>query len=166
MIDRKNLVSIAKVLNKAKHVLVAGVAGSSCLAIGFDYRLSRIGIYSRAVCEGYKLAICTSSLDPGDVFVAISFSGATKDIIYAAEIAKTRGAAVVSLTNFIHAPLVDLADYSIFGVTDRDPFSCELFSNITRDFVLDILFSELYNIRQNADKIVERTFEAISSRRI
>ena len=166
LLDRTLLVNIAEVLNEAKHVLVAGIAGSASLAIGFDYRLSRIGICSTAVCEGYVLAIRAASMEPGDVFFAISFSGATKDILTAAETAKARGVVVVSLTNFIHAPLVELADHSLFSATDRDPLSCEIFSKITGDFVLDILFSQLYDIREDAGKMVERTFKAISDRRI
>ena len=63
-------------------------------------------------------------------------------------------------------PLADLANYSLFSSTDRDPMSCEIFSNISSDFVLDVLFSQLYQIRKDAKKIVKRTFAAISDRRV
>ena len=166
LIDYRVLLKVAEVLNEAKRVLVTGIAGSASLAVGFDYRLNRLGINALVICDGYNLAIRAASLEAKDVFFAISFSGATKDILSAAKVAKGRKAIIVSLTNFIHAPLVDLANYSLFSSTDRDPMSCEIFSNISSDFVLDVLFSQLYQIRKDAKKIVKRTFEAISDRRV
>lgn len=166
LINRNTVEKVAKALNKAGHVLVAGIAGSAAPAIGFDYRLSRIGVRSEAVCDGYTLAIRAASLTRGDVVLAVSFSGATKDILTVARIAKDNGATVVSLTNFIHAPLVELADLSLFSATDRDPMSCEVFSNVSSDFVLDVVFSSLFGMRQGARRAVERTFNAISDRRV
>ncbi|MBA7604187.1 HTH-type transcriptional regulator MurR [subsurface metagenome] len=166
LIDHRVLLKVADVLNEAKRVLVTGIAGSASLAVGFDYRLNRLGINAVVICDGYNLAIRAASLDAKDVFFAISFSGATKDILSAAKVAKGRKAIIISLTNFIHAPLVDLANYGLFSSTDRDPMSCEIFSNISSDFVLDVLFSQLYRIRKDAKKIVKRTFAAISDRRV
>jgi len=166
LIDRRVLLKVAEALNGTKRVLATGIAGSASLAVGFDYRLNRLGINALVICDGYNLAIRAASLDAKDVFFAISFSGATKDILSAAKVAKGRKAVIVSLTNFIHAPLVDLANYSLFSSTDRDPMSCEIFSNISSDFVLDVLFSQLYQIHKDAKKIVKRTFAAISDRRV
>lgn len=166
LIDHRLLLKVAKALNSANRILVTGIAGSASLAVGFDYRLNRLGMNALVICEGYNLAIRAASLEAKDVFFAISFSGATKDILSAARVAKDRKAIVVSITNFIHAPLVDLADYSLFSSTDRDPMSCEIFSNISSDFVLDVLFAQLFRIRTDARKMVERTFIAISDKRI
>ncbi len=166
LIDRDIVRKIAKALNKAGRVLVAGIAGSASPAVGFDYRLSRIGIPSQAICDGYTLGIHAASLAANDVLLAVSFSGATKDILSAVQVAKENNATIVSLTNFIKAPLVDLAGFSLFTATDRDPMSCEIFSNISADFVLDIVFSELYGMRKDAEKFVEKTFNAISDRRV
>lgn len=166
LLDRDTTRSVAATLDKAGRVLVAGIAGSASPAVGFDYRLSRIGVHSESICDGYNLTIRAACLSSDDVLLAVSFSGATKDLLAAAQVAKENGATVVSLTNFIHAPLVDLADLSLFSVTDRDPMSCEVFSNISSNFVLDVVFSELYRLRPDAGRTVERTFKAISDRRV
>jgi DNA-binding MurR/RpiR family transcriptional regulator len=166
LIDEKVLTQAAEALNDAPRVLVAGIAGSEPLAVGFDYRLSRLGVNSLVVCEGYNLAIRAAALQPGDVLFAISFSGATKDILAAAEIARKKKATVISLTNFLRAPLVELANLNLFSATDRDPMSCEIFSNISLNFVLDVLFTALFRIRQNADDMVAETFQAVSGRRV
>ncbi len=166
LLDRNVLQKIARLLCQTRFVLISGVAGSAALAHGLNYRLIRVGICSVVDCEGYTMAIRAAALEPGDIFFAISFSGATKDLLSSVEIAKERGAKIIALTNFIQSPLVDLADYSLFGATDRDPFSCEVFSNVTRDFVLDLLFVQICEIHPQAHETIQRTFEAISGRRI
>jgi DNA-binding MurR/RpiR family transcriptional regulator len=164
--DQSALVGVCESIAGARHVLVTGLAGSSPLAIGFDYLLSRIGISSTVVPEGYTLAIRAALLEKGDVFFAISFSGATKDILAAAGIAKDRGATVISLTNFRNAPLVEQADYSLFTATDPDPVYSEISINIAGHMVLEIVFQRLYEMRPGSAEIVARTFKAISDRRI
>ena len=166
LIDEEVLTRAAAALNAAPRVLVAGIAGSEPPAVGFNYRLSRLGVHSQAVCEGYNLAIRAVTLQPGDVLLAISFSGATKDILAAAQIARKKNATVISLTNFLKAPLVELADLNLFSATDRDPMSCEIFSNISMNFVLDVLFTVLFQIRRDAKDMVAETFQAVSGRRV
>ena len=166
LLDRKVLKKIAGAMAGARFVQVAGIAGSAALAHGFNYRLSRVGIYSAAYTEGYPMAIRAATLKKGDVFFGMSFSGATKDLVNAAQIAKREKATVLALTGFIKSPLGEVADETLVGVSDRDPFSCEIFSNVPRDFVLDLLFAEICGISPKADELIQKTFEAISDRRI
>jgi len=166
LLDRKVLKKIAGAMAGARYVQVAGIAGSAALALGFNYRLSRVGIYSAAYTEGYPMAIRAATLKKGDVFFGMSFSGATKDLVNAARIAKREKATVLALTGFIKSPLGEVADETLVGVSDRDPFSCEIFSNVPRDFVLDLLFAEICGISPKADELIQKTFEAISDRRI
>lgn len=166
LIDRKVLRKIAASIAHARFVLVTGIAGSAALAHGFNYRLSRVGIYSAASTEGYPMAIRAATLKKGDVFFGMSFSGATKDLVNAAQIAKKQKATVVALTGFIESPLGEVANETLVGVSDRDPFSCEIFSNVPRDFVLDLLFAEICVVCPKADELIQKTFEAISDRRI
>jgi len=166
LLDRKALRAIAESLARARFVLVAGVAGSAALAHGFNYRLSRVGVCSAACTEGYPMAIRAATLRKGDVFLGMSFSGATKDLVKAAQIAKQGGAIVVALTGFLKSPLGEVADETLVGVSDRDPFSCEIFSNVPRDFVLDLLFAEICAVCPRADELIQKTFQAISDRRI
>jgi DNA-binding MurR/RpiR family transcriptional regulator len=166
LLDRKIILQVCKAIMNAKITLIGAVAGSTSPASGFNYRLSRIGIHSNVISDGYNLAIRAAGLSKNDVFLAISYSGATKDILGAARIAESNNAVVISLTNFVHAPLVELADFSLFGASDRDPMSCEVFSNISFNFVLDVLFSELYKMLPDASGMVENTFRATSGRRV
>jgi DNA-binding MurR/RpiR family transcriptional regulator len=166
LLDEKTTLRAARLISKARRILVGGIAGSASPAIGFEYKLSRLGLPAIVITEGYNLAIRAATLNEKDVFLAISFSGATRDILHAADVAHANGATVICLTAFLKAPLVELSDISFFLSTDHDPMSCEAFSTIPCDFVLDILFAQLCKIRRNSRATIEKTFHAVSDKRI
>lgn len=166
LLDEQTTLRAARLLSKARQILIGGIAGSASPAVGFEYKLSRLGLPVTVITEGYNLAIRAATLRENDVFLAISFSGATHDILHAAEVARTNGATVICLTAFLKAPLVERADLSFFMSTDHDPLACEAFSTIPCNFVLDVLFAQLCGIRRNARKMIEKTFQAVSDKRI
>lgn len=166
LLDEKATLRAARLISKARRILVGGIAGSASPAIGFEYKLSRLGLPATVITEGYNLAIHAATLTEKDVFLAISFSGATHDILHAAEVARSNEAIVICLTAFLKAPLVEFADISFFLSTDHDPLACEAFSTIPCNFVLDILFSQLCKVRRNAHEAIEKTFRAVSDKRI
>ena len=166
LLDEATIVQAARLLSKARRILVAGIAGSASPAIGFEYKLSRLGLPVTVITEGYNLAIRAATLTDKDVLFAISFSGATHDILHAAEVARTNGATVICLTAFLKAPLVALSDLHFFLSTDHDPLACEAFSTIPSNFVLDVLFRQLCKIRRNSQEVIQKTFSAVSHKRI
>jgi DNA-binding MurR/RpiR family transcriptional regulator len=166
LLQQDTIVQTVRAINKAHQILIGGIAGSASPAIGFEYKLSRLGLPAVVITEGYNMAIRAATLSGNDVFLAISFSGATKDILRAAEVARANGTTVICLTAFLKAPLVDLSDLCFFLSTNCEPLSCEVFSTIPCEFVLDILFSELCRIRKSARATIEKTFNAISDKRI
>lgn len=166
LLDRNVLSQAARAICNAGFVMVGGIAGSAPLAHGFDYRLSRLGIASTPYFEGYTMSIRAATLKKGDVFIGMSFSGATKDLVHTAKIAAERKATVIGISAFSQSPLEEVAHYNLVGVSDRDPYSCEIFSNLTRDFVLDLLITEIIKNKPDSEEIIQKTFEAISDRRI
>jgi len=166
MIDMKVVDAVCRTLSESRRILISGLAGSSPLAIGFDYLLGRIGLSSFAVVDGYTVALRVATLDERDSFVAISFSGSTKDILSAARIAEERGVSVVTLTNFVNSPLVELATHSLFTATDRDPVSSEISINIAGFYVIELVFRRLLATIPDSEQYVESTFRAISDKRL
>ncbi len=166
LLDEATIVEAARLLSKARRILVGGIAGSASPAIGFEYKLSRLGLPVSVINEGYNLAIRAATLCEKDVLFVISFSGATHDILHAAEVARANGATVICLTAFLKAPLVALSDLHFFLSTDHDPLACEAFSTIPSNFVLDVLFSQLCKLRRNSQDTIQKTFNAVSHKRI
>ena len=118
------------------------------------------------ITEGYNLAIRAATLTDKDVFLAISFSGATRDILHAVEVARANQTTIICVTAFLKAPLVELSDISFFMSTDHDPLSCETFSTIPCNLVLDVLFSQLCKVCRNSQATIQKTFHAVSDKRL
>lgn len=66
-----------------------------------------------------------SLLSKGDVLVAISSSGKTKQIIEAAKIARSSGATVISLSDMAESPLSHVSDISVCTGDGHDISSVE-----------------------------------------
>ena len=48
LLDEKNALLAARSMNKARRILIGGIAGSASPAIGFEYKISRLGF----TCDG------------------------------------------------------------------------------------------------------------------
>ena len=60
--------------------------------------------------------------------------------------------------------MVERADLSLFIAKDRDLMSCEFFSTISLNVVLDVLFAALFEIPRNAGERVAETSQVVSDR--
>lgn len=103
-------------LNKAcewiigsRQVLSVGMGGgSTIMAQELQFRLFRLGFVITAYNDGLLSRMVASTIDKNDVFVVMSVSGYTQEIIESATIAKQYGAKVIAITD----PKSDLAKMS------------------------------------------------------
>lgn len=100
-------------LCNAGSIMFAGL-GSSAVAARYAY-IGFLGIISQCFFSNDMIMakMKASLLNKGDVLFAVSSSGRTKPVIEAAKIARSSGAAVISLCDFSSAPLIDVSDVSI-----------------------------------------------------
>ena len=105
--------------NDGKKVLVIGAGRSGLVGRAFAMRLMHLGFNVYVLGE-----TIVPALHPGDVVIAISGSGRTKLVVTAAEVAKSVGAIVVSLTTFPDSPLGKLSDL-IVQIPGRTKVSLE-----------------------------------------
>ncbi|TJW71518.1 MAG: MurR/RpiR family transcriptional regulator, partial [Mesorhizobium sp.] len=105
-LDPAQLVKAAELIAKARQVTVFGLGGSSsALAQETQYRLFRYGITVSAQCDPYLMRMTASTLKPGDLVIAISATGRTREVIGAVELAKHYRANAICVT----APDTELA---------------------------------------------------------
>ncbi|MHB1461711.1 MAG: MurR/RpiR family transcriptional regulator [Armatimonadota bacterium] len=109
-LDPQQLVQAIQVLMAARTVVAFGSGGS--LAVGMDmyYRLLRSGIRCLMSVDSHIQAVDAGLLEPGDVGIAISYSGETRDVIDCAKLAKQAGATIVCITNHPRSTLARLCD--------------------------------------------------------
>ncbi len=102
----------------AKRVFVFGVGGgSTSLAQDMQFRLFRFGVSVVAYTDPYLMRMVVATAQPGDVVIAISATGRTRELLDVTEIAQRYGAKVVSLTR----PGTELAESADISLTIEVP---------------------------------------------
>jgi len=165
-LDVQEIEKAAAILAAAGRVLCVGVASSAPLAVSLDWKIKRYGIISSWVSDGYVMAVEASLLGPGAVLVAISSSGATKDIVTAARLARESGATVIAVTNFTKAPLIEWANIRLITAAARDPLLAEVPSIVAGELVFEILIAQIRRLHPEVDQTVLETFNAIADRKL
>jgi RpiR family carbohydrate utilization transcriptional regulator len=75
-----------------------GVGNSGIVAQDAQHKFFRLGVNAHAVSDSHVQVMSATLLKPGDVAVVISNSGRSKDLIDVADIARRRGAMVITIT--------------------------------------------------------------------
>jgi len=99
-IEENKLEEIAGQLQKAKRIFVIGEGRSGLMAKSFAMRLMHLGASVYVVGE-----TITPSIEEGDLLVAISGSGTTKNVVWTAEKTHSLGCSVVAVTTNPESPL-------------------------------------------------------------
>ncbi len=110
---------LIKTYNEGKKVLIIGAGRSGLVGRAFAMRLMHLGFSVYVLGE-----TIVPALNPEDVVVAISGSGRTKLVVTAAEVAKSVGARVISLTTFPDSPLGKISDL-VVRIPGRTKVSAE-----------------------------------------
>ena len=137
-------------LGNARKILLAGVGASSLVARDFSYKLLKLGRSVLMDSDSHIQISNASALNGEDVLLALSHSGRSLETLRIAELAKRRGAKVISVTGLQPNPLLDLADIHLFTVADEERVrSSAITSRDAQLMLMDMLFILL--VRQQAD---------------
>jgi DNA-binding MurR/RpiR family transcriptional regulator len=104
-------------LDLAARVLVVGVGGSAALCQDAAARLTAIGLHAEAPADVHDQHVRARLLIAGDVCLAMSHTGATRETLSAARAAVQGGATTVAITSFARSPLTELVDHAIVAGT-------------------------------------------------
>jgi DNA-binding MurR/RpiR family transcriptional regulator len=167
LIDAEQFGAAVELLHRARQVLFLGVGTSAPLAQDAAYRLVTIGIQAEAPADVHMQHVKASLLAPGDVAVAVSHTGATRETVSAAKAAKEAGAEVVAVTSFARSPLVDAADLVLVAGALETAYRVEaMASRVGHMVVLDALFVAIaLTDQQRADRTLVVTEDVLSSHR-
>lgn len=105
-IDPEDIQRAAELVAVAPQVVVFGLGGSStALALETQNRLFRYGVIVSAHSDPYYMKMTASTLKPGDLVIAISGTGRTREVVEATIVARHYRASAIAIT----APDSDLA---------------------------------------------------------
>jgi DNA-binding MurR/RpiR family transcriptional regulator len=86
---------------------------SAVVAFDMHQRLLRLGVPINFAEDHHNQIALASLMNPGDIAIAISYSGRTKPTLQAAEVARKRGATIAAILGKSGSPLGELADIRI-----------------------------------------------------
>ncbi len=130
----------AECLLKARKVLLIGVGTSSPYVYDAYNKLFRLGIECDWQTDSHLQVMAASLLKRGDVVLAISHSGSTKDPIETVGIAKKAGAVAICITNNSLSPLAQAADIRLYTASGETHYRAEaLSSRIAQVSIIDVL---------------------------
>lgn len=111
-------------LNCHGHVLTAGAGTSNPVAARFAHLLSCCGTPALFIHPGDSQHGLSGAVTERDVLFAISKGGETTEVNYLAQIAKNRGAKLISLTEKPESTLAKLSDVVLCfeAPADSDPY--------------------------------------------
>ena len=136
----------AKILEK-RTVYAFGVGSSAIAPAMLKSRLIRAGLTVENTHDTHSQSLIASNLGSDDVIILVSVSGATKDIINIAEIAKKNGATVVVITNYNRSPLAKYADYAFFSCRKEAAYEGgTLATVVAQSYIIDMISTTVFEL--------------------
>ena len=166
LLDMKEVGRAIDAMSKAKRILFFGVGASMLTAMKAMNKFHRIEpkVYCSEMVSQQLMSAAT--MEKGDAAVIFSYSGATRDIVEIAKLAKESGATVISITRFQKSALTEYTDILLLcganvGSLQQGSTSAE----ISQLFLVDIMYTEYYRRHfENCSQVLEKTSRAISDR--
>ncbi len=167
VLDVGEMERTVKAISNARRVDFYGVGASGIVALDAQSKFLRINIESMAFIDPHLQAISAALLTKRDVAVGISHSGSTKDIVDSLSLAKSSGATVICITNYMRSPIAKISDIELFTASREATFrSGAIASRIAQLSVIDVLFLGVLMSRYDSTvKSLEKTTEAVKTKR-
>lgn len=124
------------------HLVAAGNTAPLCLYCG--YRLERIGIRSSYNMQPEYYMNHINLAQSTDVVLAVSWSGTSRTVVQALEMAKEKGMKTVAVTGYRYSPVSRIADYLLLSASgDGEVNKHSQYSRLSEMAVLEVLIQAL-----------------------
>lgn len=132
-------------LHQARRIFFFGVGASMLTAMKAMNKFLRIENKVFGIQDTHMQAMAAATMSGEDVAVLFSYSGATKDTIHVAQVAKKAGAGIICVTRFVKSPLRTYADIVLLSGANEGPLQGGSTSaEISQLFLVDLLYMEYY----------------------
>lgn len=156
VLKEEDLEKAIELLNKANNIYIFSVGSSSLVGMDFYYKLSRINKRCIAHNDTHLQMTTSALMEKGDVGIAISYSGETKEVLKCVENTKKNGVPVIAITkSSINNTLADMSDIVLrVPFVEKSLREGAMSSRISQLAVIDMLF--LGMARTNLKAIEEK----------
>lgn len=142
LLQQEHLDKAAKVITEADTIHFFGVGASYIIALDAQQKFLRINKQATAFSDLHMTSMVVANAKPKDVFIGISFSGETAEVINLVNFAKSRDIQTVGITRYGSSSLSDNADFVLTTSPSKEAVfrSGAMSSRLAQLHVIDILF--------------------------
>ena len=98
------------------------------------------------ITDPHIQSMAASTINEEDLLIIISYSGATKDNIHVAKVAKQTGAKIASITHFKKSPLTAYSDVILLCGGEESPLDGgSMGVKMGQLYLVDLLYKEYYS---------------------
>ncbi|MGH7708030.1 MAG: MurR/RpiR family transcriptional regulator [Vulcanimicrobiaceae bacterium] len=161
------LARAVEAIGKARRVEIYGIGGSAPLAHDCYHKFMKLGISAVWLSDADLMAMSSSLLEPTDVALGISHTGASRDVCDAMENAQNNGATTVCITHRATSPITNFSAIKLYTAAKETAFGSEAMSSrIAQLSIIDTLYAglALADYERSLTR-VQRTRRASASKR-
>ena len=155
-------------IEQAGQVFCMGSGGSMIMAQECAHLFSTVTTKFQTISDSHNQMSTAAIMNPNDVILLFSYSGATTGGLQVLELAKARGVHTVLVTRFPKSPAASLAEVVLRCGSKESPVQLGTVSaKVAQLVVMDILFQEYYmRNREVCEQHVQNVAAALSDMHI
>ena len=143
LVNQHSVDAAVDLLEKAGKVISMGAGGSMVMASDFAHLFSTVSGKFFTIADSHLQMSALATMDPGDVVVLLSYSGATTNGLQILELAKHRGVATILITRYPKSPAANLADVVLLCGSNESPVQQgSVRAKVAQLVVMDVLYQE------------------------
>jgi DNA-binding MurR/RpiR family transcriptional regulator len=141
IVDGEQFEQAVEALQCAEAINLFGIGASGSVVQDAYFRFMKLGICCHALTETSGQLARVATIGEKDAVIAVSHSGRSRDLVFAVQQARERGAFTIGVTQFGQQPLVATCDVTLFTSSRETAFRSEaMASRIAQHALLDALF--------------------------
>lgn len=143
MLSESAVTRAVDLLRGAGQVLCLGQGNHSVVALAAWAQFSTTSPKFKTIQDSHMQAVALSTLSREDAVLYFSYSGATHEVLEAAEIIRGRGARLILVTRYLNSPASAYADTVLLCGPNEQPFQFGSSAAIVAQlYVVEVLLSE------------------------
>ncbi|MBQ9322505.1 MAG: MurR/RpiR family transcriptional regulator [Eubacterium sp.] len=113
LLDFDRLQEAVELMSRASCITVLGIGASGTIADDFYIRLMRVGMRAVSLTDSHLMQIAARQAGPEDVYLAITHTGKTQEILRALKHVRDHGGHTISITGYPNTPVKELSDFCL-----------------------------------------------------
>lgn len=159
MLDREELEKVLNMLDNARRVYFFGIGDSLLVAQEAMSKFLRITGKVNCIQDPHMQAVAAAMMNEEDLVFIISYSGATKDNLQVAKLAKESGAKVAAISHFMKSPLTAYCDAVLLCGAKEGPLDGgSMSAKLGQLYLIDLLYQGFYE--RNMQECMENNQKA------